>query len=107
VCNHTLKREYTKKLENTYASTRTIRLELSSKYMIGPIPLFLVFVLAVIALSFATARFPRDSQTPGAEQGSMAWHRQAEQQHRQERYFQELQERTIQRFEEPQRLNDN
>ena len=69
--------------------------------------LLLVFVLAVIALSFATARFPQDSQAPGAEQGSMAWHRQAEQQHRQERYFQELQERAIQRFEEPRRLNDD
>lgn len=69
--------------------------------------LLLVFALAVIALSFATAHFPQDAQAPGAEQGSMAWHRQVEHQHRQERYFQELQERAIQRFEEPRRLNDD
>ncbi len=69
--------------------------------------LLLVFVLAVIALSFATARFSQDAQAPGAEQGSMAWHRQVEHQHRQERYFQEVQERAIQRFEEPRRLNDD
>ena len=50
---------------------------------------------------------PAVSSVPGAEQGSMAWHRQAEQQHRQERYFQEMQERAIQRFEEPRRLNDD
>ncbi len=56
----------------------------------------LVFALAVIALSFATARFPQDAQAPGAEQGSMAWHRQVEHQHRQERYFHEVQERAIQ-----------
>ncbi len=69
--------------------------------------LLLVFVLAVIALSFATARLPQDAPAPGGEQGSLAWHRQVEHQHGQERYFQELQERAIQRFEEPQRLNDD
>ena len=69
--------------------------------------LLLVFVLTVIALSFTTARFPQDAPAPGAEQGSLAWHRQVEHQHGQERYFQELQERAIQRLEEPQRLNED
>ena len=69
--------------------------------------LLLVLVLAVIVLSFATARFSQDAQAPGAEQGSMAWHRQVEQQHRHERYFHELMEQAIQQLEEPRRLNDN
>ena len=69
--------------------------------------LLLVLVLAVIVLSFATARFSQDAQAPGAEQGSMAWHRQVEQQHRHERYLQELMEQAIQQLEEPRRLNDN
>ncbi len=73
----------------------------SSAAYIGMKILILVFVLAIIALSFATARFPQDAHAPGAEQGSMAWHRQVEQQHRHERYFQEMQERAIQRLEEP------
>ena len=57
--------------------------------------LLLLFVLAVLVFSFVTAQVQQD-ESPEGEQGSMAWHRQVEQQYRQERYFQEVQKEASQ-----------